>query len=358
MGLETGTYIADLVPTNPVLNDPESQGDDHIRLMKSVAQATFPGANRPFPIPTSVTKSADYTVLSTDQNKYFYINTASAAVSLTLPTLTSASNGWQITVMKATTDTNPVFILPPSGNLTSGPLTLAKTRRCIPGVPFRVMWFEGTWVVERINRNPVGSVIPFFGSTLPVGFEWANGQTLASASANYPDYNSVRGSGTTPDLIERTIFGSTMGASDPARITNAVSSIDPTTLESAGGNQKTTIAQANLPNVTLSMAGGSATAAGGHTPSMTGVTLYVYDQQVVTGTPQVGQGSANVSIVCSVSIQTGTDSTRFAAGSIAAVGDHSHGISGNTASINGNVAQTDIVRMPPAIIGNYLLVVE
>lgn len=43
MALETGTYISDLVATNPTSSDPKSQGDDHIRLVKSTLQATFPG---------------------------------------------------------------------------------------------------------------------------------------------------------------------------------------------------------------------------------------------------------------------------------------------------------------------------
>ena len=33
MALETGTYISDLVATNPVASDAKSQGDDHIRLI-------------------------------------------------------------------------------------------------------------------------------------------------------------------------------------------------------------------------------------------------------------------------------------------------------------------------------------
>lgn len=41
-GLETGTYISDLVATNPTATDQRSQGDDHIRLIKSTLQATFP----------------------------------------------------------------------------------------------------------------------------------------------------------------------------------------------------------------------------------------------------------------------------------------------------------------------------
>jgi len=42
MALETGTYISDLVSTNPVSGDPKSAGDDHLRLLKSTIKTTFP----------------------------------------------------------------------------------------------------------------------------------------------------------------------------------------------------------------------------------------------------------------------------------------------------------------------------
>lgn len=42
MGLETATYINGLVTTNPTSSDPKSQGDDHLRLVKSTVKATFP----------------------------------------------------------------------------------------------------------------------------------------------------------------------------------------------------------------------------------------------------------------------------------------------------------------------------
>src|SRR5574343_112208 len=45
MALETATYISDLVATNPVSADPKSQGDNHIRLLKSTIKATFPNVN-------------------------------------------------------------------------------------------------------------------------------------------------------------------------------------------------------------------------------------------------------------------------------------------------------------------------
>jgi hypothetical protein len=42
MGLESTTYIDGLVITNPAGSDPKSQGDDHIRLLKSAIKSTFP----------------------------------------------------------------------------------------------------------------------------------------------------------------------------------------------------------------------------------------------------------------------------------------------------------------------------
>ena len=42
MALETGTYISDLVATNPTGSDPLAFADDHLRLVKSTIKSTFP----------------------------------------------------------------------------------------------------------------------------------------------------------------------------------------------------------------------------------------------------------------------------------------------------------------------------
>ena len=44
MGLETGSTISSFITSNPTSSDPVNQGDDHIRLIKSVLQAQFPGS--------------------------------------------------------------------------------------------------------------------------------------------------------------------------------------------------------------------------------------------------------------------------------------------------------------------------
>lgn len=41
MALETGTFINSLNAANPTTTDPKSQGDDHLRLIKSVIRNTF-----------------------------------------------------------------------------------------------------------------------------------------------------------------------------------------------------------------------------------------------------------------------------------------------------------------------------
>jgi hypothetical protein len=43
MGLETGSTIASFITSNPTSSDPVNQGDYHLRLIKSVLQAQFPG---------------------------------------------------------------------------------------------------------------------------------------------------------------------------------------------------------------------------------------------------------------------------------------------------------------------------
>lgn len=43
MALESGNYINDLAITNPTSSDPKSQGDDHLRLLKTVLKETLNG---------------------------------------------------------------------------------------------------------------------------------------------------------------------------------------------------------------------------------------------------------------------------------------------------------------------------
>lgn len=47
MPLESASYISQLNPSYPAATDPLEQGDDHLRLIKSVLQSAFPTLNAP-----------------------------------------------------------------------------------------------------------------------------------------------------------------------------------------------------------------------------------------------------------------------------------------------------------------------
>lgn len=53
MGLEVASYISELVATNPTTSDGVSQGDDHIRLLKTALQTQFPNLGAAAVTPTA-----------------------------------------------------------------------------------------------------------------------------------------------------------------------------------------------------------------------------------------------------------------------------------------------------------------
>lgn len=111
MGLETGTFISDLVPTNPIgPSDPKSQGDDHLRLIKNTAQNTFPNASKPFYFPRTQTLDADYAPIESEENTHFLYDLTTADRTVTLPVLPSTKTGWQIRVTKVDATTKAVVV--------------------------------------------------------------------------------------------------------------------------------------------------------------------------------------------------------------------------------------------------------
>lgn len=59
MGLETGSFIPDLVDTNPAGTDPKSEGDDHLRLIKTCTQGSFPAFIGTIAVPAFVSLTED-----------------------------------------------------------------------------------------------------------------------------------------------------------------------------------------------------------------------------------------------------------------------------------------------------------
>lgn len=266
MGLETATYIGDFVPTDPGSSDLISQGDDHIRLVKTVLQNTFPSVEKAFYFPSASAVNANTTIVAANMNATFRVTTTSGAITMTLPTLLSADAGWECFVMKSTFDVNPVFIAPATGTLTSGAITgLASARRNIPGSKVSCYWTGSSWVIGRSAgvAGPVGSCIEYHGSSLPFGYEWPNGQTLASASTAYPEYSAVIGSGVTLDKRGRIgIALDNLGGSAAGRVGTFITG---TAIGNTGGLEGVTLTALQIPSIASS--GPSVTVSGSSTVS-------------------------------------------------------------------------------------------
>ena len=97
MGLESASYISQLVATNPLATDPISQGDDHIRMIKSVLQTQFSGLSGTTAVTSSgaelnildgVTATStelnylDITTLGTSENSKAVTQTAGGAITI------------------------------------------------------------------------------------------------------------------------------------------------------------------------------------------------------------------------------------------------------------------------------------
>lgn len=111
MPLETGTFLNDLTITNPPGTDPILQGDDHLRLLKTVLKNTFLNADKAFAFPDAITKTGAYTVLKADINKFFQGDATAGAFSLTLPTLAAGDDGWYAYFVKSDASANAVTLV-------------------------------------------------------------------------------------------------------------------------------------------------------------------------------------------------------------------------------------------------------
>lgn len=93
MPVESASFIADLNAAYPAGTEVKSEGDDHLRLLKTAIQGTFPGfAGR---VSRSVTKSAGYTVVLNDASVLF---NCTAALTLSLTAAATLGNGHNFTV--------------------------------------------------------------------------------------------------------------------------------------------------------------------------------------------------------------------------------------------------------------------
>ena len=94
MALESSTYINGLVVTNPTGSDNISQGDDHIRLLKSTIKATFPNVTGAVSgTHTEINSAVTKANLATNSNTANTIVKRNASGNFSAGTITAALNG-------------------------------------------------------------------------------------------------------------------------------------------------------------------------------------------------------------------------------------------------------------------------
>jgi hypothetical protein len=98
MPLETASFINGLNSANPTATDPISQGDDHIRLLKSAVKATFPNLTGAVtPTQTELNYSAGVTsAIQTQLDAKSPILSPAFTGTPTVPTAATATNSTQI----------------------------------------------------------------------------------------------------------------------------------------------------------------------------------------------------------------------------------------------------------------------
>jgi hypothetical protein len=156
MPLETATFINQLVETNPTGTDNASQGDNHLRLIKSAVKATFPNI------------TGAVTVNHTD------LNSVTGKLNLTGGTLTGALNGTTASFSGAVTAT---------GGLVGNASTAAalQTARTINGVSF-----NGTANISFGTDSVAEGSTNLYHTT-------ARARSAVSASGTGLSYNSSTG---------------------------------------------------------------------------------------------------------------------------------------------------------------------
>ena len=141
MGLETGTYINDLVTTNPVgATDQKQFGDDHLRLIKSVLKATFPGMAGAFA--RVATKTGNYTVVVNDNTTMF---NCTAALTLAWTAVATLGNGHIAAVFANGAD---VIIDPNGAELVNGAATLT-----VKNGQFAIVYCTGTALLAFVGGD-------------------------------------------------------------------------------------------------------------------------------------------------------------------------------------------------------------
>lgn len=152
MPLEIGSFINDLTPSNPLGSDPAGQGDDHLRLIKTTVQGTFPQMGAVFGrVRTQDTAVSISSIWNT--NHFVCSASATATVVLTLPPAASITSGFYVDI--TTIGTGTVSLLPSGAASINGGVSLS-----IPRLNTARAYFVGgtSWLADVVPHGQGSSV--------------------------------------------------------------------------------------------------------------------------------------------------------------------------------------------------------
>jgi len=183
MPIESATYVNDLTPANPLGSDPAGQGDDHLRLLKSVLLATLPNMGQVFgqvrQLDTAQTISATW-----NRGTVVCTNSATATVVLTLPNSASITTGWSQDIFSATCFT---VLTPQAGGSINGNATFTLP----PNTAGRV--FVQTGGIWRANMANIGQGTAVFGSVSVSGAAVLSGAVTMAGTVGMSNGASISG---------------------------------------------------------------------------------------------------------------------------------------------------------------------
>lgn len=250
MGLEVSTFIGGLTASWPLAGDLKSQGDDHLRLLKSVLQGTFPNASKAFYFPSAEAIATTQVLDATDMHNTQLIDTTAGNVAVTLPSgFTTTNKGWKVDIMKVSSDSNAVIVSPASGTIASKCGSTATIRVGILCEPATFLWTGTGWVCSKPGPM-IGSTESFDGATTPPGYLDADGSAFSSTS--FAELFAILASSTLRDKRGRVEAGVDGGAGRLTATGLGTAAVLGATNSVAAAETKT-IAQANLPNVNFNV---------------------------------------------------------------------------------------------------------
>jgi len=237
MALETGVnYISDLVSTNPASTDGLAQADDHLRIIKSAIQGTFPdvtnavtSTHTELNIVDGDTAATATTLVDADR---VVVNDDGTMVQAAMSDVATYINT-KVTVTAVNGLTYPAA----DGNAGDALTTDGA----------------GTLSFAPVVSFLSGMIIPYAGTTAPSGWLLCDGSAVASAT--YGDLyavisNTYGGDATNfnlPDLRGRVIAGKDdMGGTSADRLTNQSGGLDGDTLGATGGAETHQLTVAEL----------------------------------------------------------------------------------------------------------------